>query len=89
MEEALAVQVAQATGNIQGQLDADGPGQGGGAVQQLLQVPTVDVLQESPGSGGEDKRAKSVPFSPAPAMQCCIPLRQDTLLTSVKAWSWP
>lgn len=45
MEDALAVEVAEPPGNVQGQLEADGPGEWGGAVEQLLQVPPIDVLR--------------------------------------------
>lgn len=44
MEDALGVQVAQPPGDVEGQLDARGPGEEHGAVQQLLQVAAVDVL---------------------------------------------
>lgn len=44
VEDALGVQVAQPPGDVEGQLDARGPGEGHGAVQQLLQVAAVDVL---------------------------------------------
>lgn len=45
MEDAFAVQVLQPTGNIKRQTDPDAPRQVEVAVQQLLQIPTVDVLQ--------------------------------------------
>lgn len=48
MEDALGVQVVQPTGNVEGQLDACGPGKGHRAVQQLFQVAAVDVLVEQP-----------------------------------------
>lgn len=44
MEEALAVQVLQPPGDVQGQADAQTPRQVHVTAQQLLQVPTVDVL---------------------------------------------
>lgn len=46
MENAFGVQVAQAIGNLTGQLKPGSPAQRLVAVQQLLQVPTVDVLQK-------------------------------------------
>lgn len=45
MEDAFAVQVLQPAGNIKRQTDPDAPRQVEVAVQQLLQIPTVDVLQ--------------------------------------------
>lgn len=45
MEDAFAVQVLQAAGDIQRQTDPYGPRQVEVAVQQLLQIPSVDVLQ--------------------------------------------
>jgi len=49
VEDALGVQVAEATGDVEGQLDTRGPGEGHRAVQQLLQVPAVDVLMGRAG----------------------------------------
>ena len=53
MEDAFGVQVAQAIGDLTGQLDPGCPTQRLVAVQQLLQVPTVDVLQK--GREGENR----------------------------------
>lgn len=53
MEDAFAVQVLQPTGNIKRQTDPDAPRQVEVAVQQLLQIPSVDVLQ----SDGETSSA--------------------------------
>lgn len=49
MEEALAVQVAEAPGDVQGQAQAHAPRQVHLAAQQLLQVPAVDVLKARRG----------------------------------------
>lgn len=46
VEEALAVQVLQPTGDVQGQAGPHTPGQVHVAAQQLLQVATVDVLDK-------------------------------------------
>ncbi|KAF3851819.1 hypothetical protein F7725_005174 [Dissostichus mawsoni] len=45
VEDALAVQVVQPPGDVQGQPHPDGPGQVQVAVQQLLQAASIDVLQ--------------------------------------------
>lgn len=45
MEDAFAVQVLQPTSDIKRQTDPDAPRQVEVAVQQLLQIPSVDVLQ--------------------------------------------
>lgn len=45
VEDAFAVQVLQPAGNIKRQTDPDAPRQVEVAVQQLLQIPSVDVLQ--------------------------------------------
>lgn len=52
MENPLAVQVLQTPGDVQRQTDPDAPRQAEVAVQQLLQVTAVDVLQ----SQRRDKR---------------------------------
>lgn len=44
VEDALAVEVLQASGDVQRQAHPHRPGQVHVAVQQLLQVPPVDVL---------------------------------------------
>lgn len=46
MKNALGVQVTEAHGDLQGQLDPCGPAQELIAVQQLLQVSTVNVLKK-------------------------------------------
>lgn len=45
MEDSFAVQVLQPAGNIKRQTHPDTPRQVEVAVQQLLQIPSVDVLQ--------------------------------------------
>lgn len=45
VEDAFAVQVLQPAGDIKRQTDPDAPRQVEVAVQQLLQIPSVDVLQ--------------------------------------------
>ena len=47
VEDALAVEVLQATGDVQGQAQAHPPGEWRLALQELLQVPAVDVLRGS------------------------------------------
>lgn len=46
MEDALAVQVLQSAGDIERQTDPDTPRQVEVAVQQLLQIPCVNILQK-------------------------------------------
>lgn len=46
VEDALAVQVLQSTGDIERQTDPDTPRQVEVAVQQLLQIPSVNILQK-------------------------------------------
>lgn len=47
MEDALAVQVLEPSGDVQRQTDPHTPGQVQVAVQQLLQVTSIDVLQRT------------------------------------------
>lgn len=47
VEDAFAVQVLQPSGNIKRQTHPDAPRQVEVAVQQLLQIPSVDVLQRN------------------------------------------
>lgn len=49
MKDALGVQVGQTHGDVWRQFDPCGPAQVLVAVQQLLQVPAIDVLQENTG----------------------------------------
>lgn len=46
VEDALAVQVLQSAGDIERQTDPDTPRQVEVAVQQLLQIPSVNILQK-------------------------------------------
>lgn len=46
VEDALAVQVLQSAGDVERQTDPDTPRQVEVAVQQLLQIPSVDILQK-------------------------------------------
>lgn len=45
VENAFGVQIGQTAGDVTAQLDSGGPTQVFVAVQKLLQVPTIDVLQ--------------------------------------------
>lgn len=45
MKDALAVQVVKPPGDVQGQTDSDAPRQVEVAVQQLLQVSSIYILQ--------------------------------------------
>lgn len=47
MEYALGVQVGQTAGDLRGQFHPRGPTQVFVAVYELLQVPTIDVLEEN------------------------------------------
>lgn len=60
MEDAFGVQVAQAIGDLAGQLDPGCPAQRLVAVQQLLQVPTVDVLQKGRERGKTTQQFRKV-----------------------------
>lgn len=81
MEDAFAVQVLQPASNIEGQTDPDGPRQVEVAVQQLLQIPSVDVLQTDGEALSFLVPRGRFPFSYETNGCLCLGL------TSVRAWS--
>lgn len=58
MEDAFGVQVGHPAGDLVGQLHSHGPTQVFVALQKLLQVPTVDVLDRA-GEGMLDPKTKA------------------------------